>query len=173
MHHIVSLALRYRRIDVLYKRALLGFDGWWTAGSRAAFTDLRALVVSRLYTGSYRGSLGEFETSPDWVPTMDTGQRSARITVKTIVVHRFYHRASRVEKVRNVSKVGRQSETARLHAIRLISLRAFQTFLPDWPDLTVPTGTGAFQLSLPIKAALVSPGRRSSSAPRISSLCGA
>jgi len=41
---------------------------------------------------------------------MDTGQRSARITVKTIVVHRFDRRASRVAKVRNVSKVGSQTE---------------------------------------------------------------
>jgi hypothetical protein len=37
---------------------------------------------------------------------MDTGQRSARITVKTIVVHRFDHRASRVEKFETYPRWG-------------------------------------------------------------------
>ena len=59
-------------------------------------------------SGNYPGLPCEFETCPDWVPTMDTGQRSARITVKTIVVHRFDHRANRVAKVRNVSRLGSQ-----------------------------------------------------------------
>src|ERR1035437_788188 len=39
--------------------------------------------------------------------------------------------------VRFESYLGSQSSTSRLHAIWLISLRAFQTFLPDWPDFTV------------------------------------
>jgi hypothetical protein len=32
--------------------------------------------------------------------------------------------------------MGSQSKPSRLHAIRLISLRAFQKFLLDWPRLT-------------------------------------
>ena len=53
------------------KREVTGFAELRTeafATSRAAFTDLCALVVSQLYTGSCRGSLREFETCPDWVP---------------------------------------------------------------------------------------------------------
>jgi hypothetical protein len=30
------------------------------------------------------GSLGKFETCPDWVPVVDTGQQFARIALKTI-----------------------------------------------------------------------------------------
>jgi hypothetical protein len=33
------------------------------------------------------GSLGEFETCPDWVPVMDTGQQFARIAIKTMGDH--------------------------------------------------------------------------------------
>ena len=40
-------------------------------------------------------------------------------------------------KVRNASSMGSHSETSRLHAIRLISLRVPQTFLLDWPRMTV------------------------------------
>ena len=53
-----------------------------------------------------RPSLGEFETCPDWVPSMDTGQRVARIILKTMDVYGFDHRANRVAKVRNVSRLG-------------------------------------------------------------------
>src|ERR1017187_2130832 len=53
-----------------------------------------------------RPSLGEFETCPDWVPAMDTGQRSARISLKTVHVHAFEHNAKSVTKVRNVSRLG-------------------------------------------------------------------
>ena len=48
---------------------------------------------------------------PDWVPSMDVGQRFARITVKTIAVHGFDHRASRVAKVRNVSRLRSQYQS--------------------------------------------------------------
>ena len=51
------------------------------------------------------GSLGEFETCPDWVPAMDTGQQFARIALQTMGDHGFDQRANRVAKVRNVSKV--------------------------------------------------------------------
>ena len=33
------------------------------------------------------GSLGEFETCPDWAPVMDTGQQFARIAIKTMGDH--------------------------------------------------------------------------------------
>jgi hypothetical protein len=55
-----------------------------------------------------RGSPGEFETCPDWVPAMDTGQRVARIALKTMGDHGFDQRADRVAKVRNVSRMGSQ-----------------------------------------------------------------
>ena|ERR1039458_3306419 len=45
----------------------------------------------------------------------------------------FDQRDSWPAKVRNVSSVGSQSKTSRLHAICLISLRAFQTFPLDRP----------------------------------------
>jgi hypothetical protein len=37
---------------------------------------------------------------------MDTGQRSARISLKTVHVHAFEHNAKSVTKVRNVSRLG-------------------------------------------------------------------
>ncbi len=55
------------------------------------------------------GSLGEFETCPDWVPAMDTGQQFAWIALKTMGDHGFDQRADRVAKVRNVSKVWRHN----------------------------------------------------------------
>jgi len=59
---------------------------------------------------------------------------------------RYFQQAPSTSSVRWTSMafvcMGSQSEAARLYAIRLISLRAFQTFLPDWPDLTVSPGTG-------------------------------
>jgi len=48
------------------------------------------------------GSLGEFETCPDWVPVMDTGQQFERFAPKTMGDHGFDQRADRVAKVRNV-----------------------------------------------------------------------
>jgi hypothetical protein len=53
-------------------------------------------------------SPGQFETCPDWVPAMDTGQQFARIALKTMGDHAFDQRVNRVAKVRNVSSVGRQ-----------------------------------------------------------------
>ena len=50
----------------------------------------------------------EFETCPDWVPVMDTGQQFAWIALKTMGEHGFDQRANRVAKVRNVSSVGSQ-----------------------------------------------------------------
>jgi hypothetical protein len=38
------------------------------------------------------GSLGEFETCPDWVPTLDKRWRCARIVLKTIGVYGFDQR---------------------------------------------------------------------------------
>jgi len=54
-------------------------------------------------------SPGHFETCPRWVPAMDWGQWFALIALKTIPVHRFDHKANRVAKVRNVSRLGNQS----------------------------------------------------------------
>jgi len=45
-------------------------------------------------------------SNPDWVPAMDTGQRIVRITLKTMGVYWFDHRANWPAKVRNVSSVG-------------------------------------------------------------------
>jgi hypothetical protein len=54
------------------------------------------------------GSLGEFETCPDWVPVMDIGQQFARIALKTMGDQGFDQRADRATKVRNVSRLGSQ-----------------------------------------------------------------
>src|ERR1017187_4719368 len=67
-----------------------------------------------------RPSLGEFETCPDWVPAMDTGQRSARISLKTVHVHAFEHNAKSVAKVRNVSRLGSHQKSP----IRIFRFRA-------------------------------------------------
>ncbi len=40
------------------------------------------------------GQSGEFETCPDWVPGVDTGQRFAPISLKTIRAHGFDHMAN-------------------------------------------------------------------------------
>jgi hypothetical protein len=55
------------------------------------------------------GSPGEFETCPDWVPGMDTGQQFARIALKTMGDYGFDQRANRAAKVRNVSTLGSQT----------------------------------------------------------------
>jgi hypothetical protein len=60
------------------------------------------------------GSPGEFQPCPDWVPTMDSGQRFARITLKTMPVHRFDHSASWPAKVRNVSYLGEPNFNSRI-----------------------------------------------------------
>jgi hypothetical protein len=44
------------------------------------------------------GPLGEFETCPVWVPGMDSGERIARIALKTIPVHRFDQRPTEPQK---------------------------------------------------------------------------
>jgi hypothetical protein len=62
-------------------------------------------------------SPGQFETCPDWVPAMDTGQQFARIALKTMGVHGFDHRANWAAKVRNVSKLGSQIAFSRISAI--------------------------------------------------------
>src|ERR1035441_5739949 len=54
------------------------------------------------------GSLGEFETCPDWVPSMDTARPSASMMMKNKIVHGFDHTANWIAKVRNVSRLGRQ-----------------------------------------------------------------
>ena len=45
------------------------------------------------------GSLGGFETCPDWVPVMDTGQQFARISFKTTGDHWFDHSSRSAAKV--------------------------------------------------------------------------
>jgi hypothetical protein len=47
-----------------------------------------------------------FEMCLDWVPGMDTRQRLAPINLETINVQGFDHRANRVARVRNVSRLG-------------------------------------------------------------------
>jgi len=69
---------------------------------------------------------------------MDSGQRFAWITLKTVAGDGFDHSADCGARVRNVPKVGSQSAISRLQAIWLISLRALHTFLLDWPYLRVP-----------------------------------
>jgi hypothetical protein len=59
-------------------------------------------------SGSHFGSLGEFETRPDWVPGLDKRRRAAPITLKTIRRPRFDHSAIWAAKVRNVSRLGSQ-----------------------------------------------------------------
>jgi hypothetical protein len=63
------------------------------------------------------GSLDEFETCPNWVPAIDTGQLVVRITAKTMGVHGFDHRANWVAKVRNVSSLGSQITFSGMSAI--------------------------------------------------------
>ena len=53
-------------------------------------------------------SSGEFETCPDWVPTVDKRRRCARIDLKTMDVGGFDQRDNWPAKVRNVSSVGSQ-----------------------------------------------------------------
>jgi hypothetical protein len=48
---------------------------------------------------------------------MDSGERFARIALKTIPVHRFDHRAIWAAKVRNVSRLGSHIISAEAHAI--------------------------------------------------------
>src|SRR5579863_2748039 len=80
-----------------------------------------ALVMSLLRfsndstSGSYLGSLGEFETRPAWAPGVDTSRPVAQIALKTTRIEGFHHRANWPPKVRNVSRPGSQSETSRLH----------------------------------------------------------
>src|ERR1022692_2035619 len=54
------------------------------------------------------GSLREFETCPDWVPSMDTARPSASMMMKNKIVHGFDHTANWIAKVRNVSRLGSQ-----------------------------------------------------------------
>jgi hypothetical protein len=54
------------------------------------------------------GSLGEFETCPDWVPSMGTARPSASMMMKNRIVHGFDHTANWIAKVRNVSRLGSQ-----------------------------------------------------------------
>jgi hypothetical protein len=56
------------------------------------------------------GSLGEFETCPDWVPGMDTARPFASMMIKTESVHGLDHTANWLAKVRNVSSVGSHSK---------------------------------------------------------------
>jgi hypothetical protein len=61
------------------------------------------------------GSVGEFETCPDWVPTMDHGSVIARIALRTMDVHGFDHRANWTAEVRNVSRLGSQPNLVGCH----------------------------------------------------------
>jgi len=57
------------------------------------------------------GSGGEFETCPDWVPTLDKRRGCARFSLKTMDVRGFDHRAIWPAKIRNVSRLGSQIST--------------------------------------------------------------
>ena len=76
-----------------------------------------------------RDSPGEFET-----PAMDSGQRFVRITLKTMPVHGFDHRANWEAKVRNVSRLGSQLFLFQISAIRLIPLCALKRFFLNPPS---------------------------------------
>jgi len=67
--------------------------------------------------GVIRGFIDEFEKCPDWVPAMDTGQRSAGITLRTTGVNGFDHWANWLAKVRNVSRLGSQIAFSMMSAI--------------------------------------------------------
>ena len=75
------------------------------------------------------GSLGEFETCPDWVASMDRYRRSTSINLRTLRADGFYHSASCAAKVRNVSRLGSQLFLLHVCAIRLISLCVLGSFL--------------------------------------------
>ena len=62
------------------------------------------------HKGPFVRSSGEFETCPDWVPTVDKRRRCARIDLKTMDVCGFDQRDSWPAKVRNVSILGSQNE---------------------------------------------------------------
>src|ERR1035441_5047758 len=50
--------------------------------------------------------LGEFETCPNWGPSVDTHRRPTRISLKGLRFHQFDHSVSWPTKVRNVSRPG-------------------------------------------------------------------
>src|ERR1019366_10239037 len=60
------------------------------------------------HKGPFVRSSGEFETCPDWVPTVDKRRRCARIDLKTMDVCGFDQWANWVAKVRNASRLGSQ-----------------------------------------------------------------
>lgn len=53
--------------------------------------------------------LGEFETRPSWGPGVDTHRRPTQISLKGLRFHQFDHSVSWPTKVRNASKMGRQT----------------------------------------------------------------
>src|SRR6266571_4205792 len=73
-------------------------------------------------SGGYLGRPCKFETCPDWVPVMDTGQHFARIALKTMGQHGFDYKATWAAKVRNVSRLGSQIPNSRPDSDRRRSL---------------------------------------------------
>ena len=69
-------------------------------------------VAQKTLCETERAHSDEFETCPSWVPDVDKRRRRARITLKTMLVHGFDHRANWVAKVRYVSTMGSQIERA-------------------------------------------------------------
>src|ERR1039458_8294233 len=59
-------------------------------------------------SGSYPGPNGEFETCPDWAPSLDKRRQCARFALRTMDVCGFDQRASCLTEVRNVSRLGSQ-----------------------------------------------------------------
>jgi hypothetical protein len=103
------MRIRFHHVG-LYKGSLSGDDTWFLMGATALLSEhgspespignrvtrdksrmvgLSARFAARMT--AHPGSPGEFETCPDWVPTMDSCQQFERITMKTTPVHKFDH----------------------------------------------------------------------------------
>ena len=61
--------------------------------------------------------LGEFETCPNWGPSVDTHRRPTRISLKGLRFHQFDHSVSWLAKVRNASTMGSQLFLFQISAI--------------------------------------------------------
>lgn len=81
-------------------------------------------------------SLGEFEMCPDWVPAMDSCQQLAWVTLKTMPVHGFDHRANWPAKVRNASRLGSQPFASTIYKSSAVFLYRFCTgaHSPPWRE---------------------------------------
>jgi hypothetical protein len=90
-------------------------------------------------------SSGEFETCPDWVPTVDKRRRCARIDLKTMDVCGFDQRDNWPAKVRNVSSV-RSQKPAGFVALRVEKQQPHHGFelveAPSAPSASKPKPPG-------------------------------